>query len=247
MVTQETIKVAVCVPSGDEVKTDFALSLARMCLYNSITFEDGRAVLVQWKITNIRSSNLAESRHLLAKASIESGADYVLFIDSDMKFPPETMVRLLSHQLPIVACTCATRVAGAVVRGSACTVDDDNRLRPVGPNSNELVEADRVGTGVLLVATEVLKKIPLPWFLFPWDDKTQSFNGEDYYFCEKVRAAGFKIYVDLPLSRKVGHVGQFVFTLDEARDMDMLRTRTNNERIYPADTPTPCPIPTEKS
>jgi hypothetical protein len=37
--------------------------------------------------------------------------------------------------------------------------------------------------------------------------------GEDYAFCKKVRERGCKIWVDLDLSREIGHIGSKTFQL----------------------------------
>jgi GT2 family glycosyltransferase len=59
---------------------------------------------------------------------------------------------------------------------------------------DKLIEVDAVGCGLLLVRREVYEKLKPPYFL--WHGDAQQAHGEDMYFSRKVRAAGFKIYVD---------------------------------------------------
>ena len=41
-------------------------------------------------------------REDMAYAALETGMDYILFIDDDMMVPPDTLFRLLAHEKPIV-------------------------------------------------------------------------------------------------------------------------------------------------
>lgn len=74
-------------------------------------------------------------------------------------------------------------------------------------NPNSVVEVDGVGTGCLLIHRSVLEKIDPPWFKFVTDEEGRMLLSEDYYFCEKVRKAGFKMFVDC--EAPVGH-GKYV-------------------------------------
>ena len=60
----------------------------------------------------------------------------------------------------------------------------------------ELVEVDATGTGCILYNLEVFKKIPYPWFEFKKHPETGLVIGEDVGLCQKLQAAGYKIYVD---------------------------------------------------
>ena len=41
------------------------------------------------------------------------------------------------------------------------------------------------------------------------------FKGEDWYFCEKLEAAGIPIFVDHEASSFIGHIGNKVYTHDD--------------------------------
>ena len=45
------------------------------------------------------------------------------------------------------------------------------------------------------MAREVFEKIPPPWFEFRYDEQGLLTLGEDFHFCEKVRDAGYEIWV----------------------------------------------------
>jgi hypothetical protein len=51
---------------------------------------------------------------------------------------------------------------------------------------------------------EIFKKISDPWFEFVKDNETGMVIGEDIYLCQKIKNAGYKIYVDTGV--EVGHL-----------------------------------------
>ncbi len=91
--------------------------------------------------------------------------------------------------------------------GADLTVEDEV-LFP--KRDHDLMEVDGVGGHFMVIHREVLEAIKPPYFM-----NTSLNAGEDFYFCRKVRKAGFKIYADL--SAYTGHVvGEgFVYGLRE--------------------------------
>ena len=63
--------------------------------------------------------------------------------------------------------------------------------------------------GCMLMKTHILHDIQKPWFSFEWKDN--SWHGEDFFFQEKLRNAGYDIFVDMNLSRQIRHVGNWAF------------------------------------
>lgn len=61
------------------------------------------------------------------------------------------------------------------------------------PNG-EWVELSKAGTGIMAIRKDVFTKIERPAFKFEYDTDGIMSKGEDEYFCEKVRAAGMKVY-----------------------------------------------------
>ena len=66
---------------------------------------------------------------------------------------------------------------------------------------DEIVEVDRLGTGSILIAREVLETIPPPWFV---NDYSQAWRdawpGEDIGFNKKCQESGIKMWVDLTVT-----------------------------------------------
>jgi GT2 family glycosyltransferase len=72
---------------------------------------------------------------------------------------------------------------------------------------DQLVEADAVGFGAVLIDTKVFQKVKRPWFI------AATGKGEDIQFCYEARKAGFKVYMDT--AAKIGHLGPPI-NVDEA-------------------------------
>ena len=106
-------KVAICFPSTDMVHADFALALAGLC---------NASAPVETPIVNNKSSIVAIARNNGVERAQELGADFVLFLDSDMVFPRTTLHRLLLTGKDIVGATYAKRVPPYSMLGSAADV-----------------------------------------------------------------------------------------------------------------------------
>jgi len=194
---QQQLRVAIAVPSGDVVHADFAMCLSRMC-----TTTHGMLV----NVINNKSSIVAIARNNGVQLAQDFGAHYLLFLDSDMMFPENTLWRLLMHRQDIVGATYTKRVPpyptlGTVLGGSVA-------LAPPG-----LVEMARVPTGCLLIKMSVFERLQRPYFHFDVNPQNGEIIGEDYIFCDRARAAGFRIWCDPVLSHEIGHIGQQVFRI----------------------------------
>ncbi len=189
-------KVAICFPSPDMVHADFALSLAGLC--NSTG-------PIETPLINNKSSIVAIARNNGVRKAQEFGADHILFLDSDMVFPRTTLHRLLLHQKDIVGATYSKRVPPYPVLGAAL----DSSPSP----EQGLLEMKRLPAGCLLIKMSVFAALSEPYFRFSHDESTGEIYGEDYVFCDRARAAGFRIWCDGILSLEIGHIGQSVFML----------------------------------
>jgi hypothetical protein len=78
-------------------------------------------------------------------------------------------------------------------------------------DSTGLVEVDYCGMGVMLVKTDVYKKMDFPWFAIPWVPAAEDYIGEDVWFCRRASENGFKTMVDQDLSKEVHHIGTFEY------------------------------------
>lgn len=182
-------------PTRDTVPASFAVDLAQ--LYAK-TRERGPWSTVT--VGFIGATYVHVGRERFLEAAIVQGATHVLWLDTDMNFPPETAIRLALHEQPFVACNYLTR------DGLQFTARRDGRPVETTSQSIGLEEVDAVGFGVALMRTDLARTIQRPWF---WHGLNANGGdvGEDIRFCESVRRAGFQVCIDHELSQEIGHVG----------------------------------------
>lgn len=147
---------------------------------------------------------IAENRsYLVAQAK---GYDYLLFIDDDMIFPPDTLEKLLAHKKEIVGVLSFSRMNPPV-----CTVEFlDNNLQP---SEKELFEVKTVGAGVLLIDMMIFNSpvnpMDKPYFSFEIYDFGMTKMGEDAWFCRQAKNKGRQIWCDPTI--KVKHIGDCLY------------------------------------
>jgi len=151
---------------------------------------------------------LAVMRNQIVLTAKQYNCSHVLFLDIDHEHNPLTIVKLLSHNLPIVSGLNFMRndpFNPVMFRGKINAYEEVLEW-----GENELIEVDSVGAACLLVKMDVFDKIGMPFFSFMDNpDPNVKFGiGEDVYFCNKVKQEGFKVIVDTSCTNKhYGYIG----------------------------------------
>jgi hypothetical protein len=189
------IKCGVCIPCMETVPIDFAVALCQMV-------SECRMRGVSISVFTSRSSLVEISRDKLVLNAIKYDMDYVFFVDSDMTFPSDVLMKLLERNVDIVCCDASRKKdeGGSVVKTKDLKYLDYKTIKG-------LVEVEWAGTGVMLLKIDVFKKMQKPWFLVEYDKPSDMYLGEDYYMCSKAKALGYKIFCDTTLSLEIGHIG----------------------------------------
>jgi hypothetical protein len=189
------------------VNTGFAYDLARMMAHWSAKFvNQGHQLL----IFNSQGTLIVNQRADLARNAVEAGADYILWLDTDMRFPKDTLERLLKHKKGIVAANYATR--RIPVDTVAFRLHDNGGWETVKTGDKTgLEKVEAVGMGVMLLDTKILKDMPMPWFSITYHPDSNQYSGEDIYFCYKANKLGHEVLIDHDLSKEVKHIGSFEF------------------------------------
>ncbi len=208
----EDKKVAICIPSRGEMEIGTAFDLAVMCAYDARNRSGHQAVYT------VAGTLIFDQREKLAAEALKEGADYILWIDADMRFPKNTIEILLAHDKPIVGVNATTRTSP--VRPTAKNLEIDfekkeNHWIPiVSKDKTHLECVTAIGCGVMMVKREVFENTPRPWF---WFEKIpgDKLLGEDVYFCIKAKDAGFDTYLDHHLSNAIGHVGSYTYSWND--------------------------------
>jgi hypothetical protein len=201
--------IGILIPTRDFVNSGFAFDLARLVGY-TIGSSDNKVV-----IYSSSGTLLSSQRQDLARDAVEAGCTHTLWLDSDMRFPKDTILHLLERDQDIICANYAKRrfPTEPIAVKKNVPGEDAEKINRVytEDDSTGLVEVDYCGMGVMLVKAEVYKKMEYPWFAIPWVPAAEDYIGEDVWFCRRAYENGFKTMVDQDLSKEVHHIGTFEY------------------------------------
>lgn len=207
-------KVMIGVPSrNNSWWSDFGLSLAAMCSATAYQAPNVRMIL-----NNTVGTGLAMNRISLCRKSIDAGCSHILFLDDDMRIPMHTLMMFLKHDKDIIAANCARKELPP--RSTAKGFDEGGSCIWTRANSTGLEKVKSVGTAVMLIKTDLLKKLPQPWFAEVYNKETGNTTGEDVFFCNLAREHGSEVWIDHDISKDVVHMGGFEFTHQLTEEWD---------------------------
>lgn len=210
---QKCRHVGIAVPCMDHVDAWFAYDLFNAGTHHAFQYP-ADDISTSWH----QSAFLAESRNVLVKELLEQGADYVIFLDTDMRFPRTLFQDLMHHELPVVAANCSKRRRPISATARKENPEDPTKLDAVWPDPEKKEGIERVhvvGSAVMCIQAEVFFQLEYPWFLTPWLPEDQRFVGEDLFFCAQLKKAGVPLHIDHGISWNVGHIGQYTYRLND--------------------------------
>jgi hypothetical protein len=203
-IVRESRRVCILTPCDDTVKTEFAASLVDMVMH---TLMSGPENLEGLAVQAFGSTILPYSREQLAECAIRTESTHMLWIDSDMKFPKDMLLRFLRRDEKIIGINAMSRR----VPYRNCAQTDPATPLVTTDESSGLEKVYRMGFGVLWVETAIVKAMPVPRFDFEYIPDLKAWRGEDFVFFERAREQGHDFYVDHDLSKEVFHMGSFGF------------------------------------
>ena len=205
------IRILVCTPvHGDNVKRGYAHSSQQAMAFFAQAKSDVDKYIDSCMVY---SSDLVTNRHMLVSKAFQFEATHMLFWDDDVKVPPDAIVRLVNHGLPIVAINYPKKEISAP---PTAFIDTDEYVGPCFTQKHHtgLQAVSSCGFGFMLIRMDVLQAMKTPLFQFtqegPEGIKTET---EDVFFCRKAREAGFDIVIDHDLSKRCAHIGDWEYTV----------------------------------
>ena len=197
--------VMIAMPCYDSVKVNTMVAVIKVIQQLA---KSGVAV----GINTIKSPLIHQARNYLTSVFLDSDFTHLLFIDSDVEFEPEAVLRMLVAKKDLI-CT-PYRVKSMDVDKKIYTVEIKEARRM---EAGDIMEISAGPTGIMLIHRDVFKKIiekfpdlkiknsvfPKPgpdhkyyynFFDFKFEDGYSS--GEDVSFCKLVEKVGFKLYAN---------------------------------------------------
>lgn len=216
----KSIKPHFCLPAyGGMISESYFMSFLRLVnLFNFSGINYSVDTMVNESLVpRARNSLVAKMMHLEPKST------HLIFIDADIEFDAESVVKLLLSNKDVV---------GGIYPKKSLPID--YVVNPIKNAKLEgtLLEVKRIGTGFLCIKREVIEKMfenyphlkyndnigldpkyaPFKYALFDTSidrEEQNNYLSEDYTFCDRWRAIGGKIWADLSIP--LTHVGYFKF------------------------------------
>lgn len=196
--------IMIAVPAMEMVNAEFAQHLA-MSAANMVAH--GIRINCAFNIGSV----ITIARRNLTEIFLKSDFDHIWWVDSDMKFPIDAPLRLLSRDKDIVGANYRRRrfpnpnftgMSGSPGAYKEFVTTDA---------SPAMERIDVLPHGMVLVKRQVYEKVPQPHYIQEYVPEKNLEIGEDIYFCQKAKEAGFSVWCDQELSREVAHIGIFHF------------------------------------
>jgi len=155
-------------------------------------------------------------RDVMVTEAIKAGMDYIFFLDSDTHpLDRDMILKLVAMDVDIASGLYFAKKEGPKYPAAWQKIGE-GRWSPIKADNKGIVSVDAVGMGCCLIKIEVFKKLAPPWYYWTHsriNPKTGVFfeekeaMSEDFHFCNKARAAGYEIFVNMDLKCK--HEGSF--------------------------------------
>jgi hypothetical protein len=181
---------------------------------------------IECQFRSVKSSLVTHGRNLLTAGFLNSGFDYMLFVDADVEFSPEAVMRMLVPEKDII-CTPYRNKEDPWIHRYSVKFKDKDHIKIL---EWDLVEIEEGPAGLMLISRKVYERLmdkhpelkikfneatrakmnkeigavedAIDRYMYNfWDTTfrldTGEWKGEDLAFCERAKAAGFKIYANL--------------------------------------------------
>jgi hypothetical protein len=129
---------------------------------------------------------------------------HLFLLDSDNIPEPGTITKLLDYDKDAVHSVGATVICGAHVFTASWKNPSGNPYEQYSmpgvdhPDSHGLKQIDGCGASGLLIKRHVIQALEYPYFKMIYSEGKLEL-GEDFYFCNKIKEAGFELWADFDL------------------------------------------------
>ena len=94
------MRIGICIPARGQMEVNTAFDLTIMVGYLAANTKH------KVNVYTSQGTLIFDQRNSLVRTAVEEGCDYILFIDADMRFPKNTLERLLSHNKDSASSIC---------------------------------------------------------------------------------------------------------------------------------------------
>ena len=210
---------------GGQVTDQFFLSMFR----TSQTFMQHG---INFRITTLRNESLiTRGRNILTAMFLESDCSHLMFIDADIEFQADDLLRMMAYDKPIMAAAYPKKALPIQYAINFKFINQEKKQIRIENGAVEVLDAS---TGFFLVKREVVEKMMQAYpelhyrndsnidekfnkycysfFDTIHDPEDNRYLSEDYTFCRRWQKLGGEIWLDP--NTKLNHVGTHSFEVD---------------------------------
>lgn len=196
-------KLCIAIPNHGDIKAETVYCLT-LALFKTV-METGcglHLIMPSWGMCD-------EARRDCAKEALDVGASHLMFIDADMSFEEGGILTLASRDKRIIGANYNLRKLPLM--STVKMSDKEGKLIEVPGDKIPTYpfKCWAVGTGFLLINTDVFRELPQPWFFYDYKADDSSTIGEDIWFCKKAREKGIDVWCDPTIT--VRHIGDYAY------------------------------------
>lgn len=230
------MKILIAVPLPEHVSNTFYSNLLEIINYTRHNLKDLEDLQYQ-TATGVRTD---KNRNKLIDMAMNAGMDYILWLDADMVYPVDIIVKYF-EQAPfdIIGCCYFKRKPPY---DPVLYINGDNPLKPykvIDPTSlpqNTIIEVDGIGFGGVMVNCNVYKTMGLDCYMnyglnfhLPYETTDQITH--DLVWCKKAKTYGFKVYVHTGVY--AGHLIEKVVTVEDFKQFRTVRDNPKENATNP--------------
>lgn len=165
-------------------------------------------------------SILPKVRNGIVKRFMDSPAETLLFIDSDMVYEAPDVAKII--HAPFDVSVISYRNKQATVKYLAEGVREDGRVVGTTYLDDIFIKTTRAGTGLMAIKRRTIAHLQTFYpdlryeknginypCLFDFQLKNGQYHGEDYIFCQRVEEAGGQMFI--LADAYVGHIGDTIY------------------------------------
>lgn len=192
------MKIGIGIANQGDIKVATMLSLipATVNCGANVVFIAQKGALLPW------------IREQIFEIAVSQDCTHLLFVDTDMKFPANTIGKMLELKKGIVGAWTFTKQLPKVptvhVREESIWRNASVDERPNEPFCRMAGRQVAVGTGLMLIDMEKAARIESPRFKADYHGL-----GEDIYFCTEALRAGLEVWCDPTIPVK--HIGDYEY------------------------------------
>jgi len=187
---------------------------------------------INFRITTLRNESLiTRGRNILTAMFLESDCSHLMFIDADIEFQADDLLRMMAYDKPIMAAAYPKKALPIQYAINFKFINQEKKQIRIENGAVEVLDAS---TGFFLVKRDVIEKMMQEYpelhyrndsnidekfnkycysfFDTIHDPEDNRYLSEDYTFCRRWQKLGGEIWLDP--NTKLNHVGTYSFEGD---------------------------------